>query len=92
MNLAGTAEQPVRAVSRYLRDKDNREVVAYVCGGLAAVVSAGWVFYTHFADKPPETASVSVSAPGGVAAQTINGSAITVGPRPPAELTPERPR
>ncbi len=70
----------MRALWRYLREKDNREVVALVCGGLAAMVSAAWVAYTHFSDAPKDGPSVSVSAPGGIAAQTITGSTLSIQP------------
>ncbi len=83
----------MRALWRYLQAKDNREVLAYLCGGLAAVVSAGWVVYTHVADKPAASASVTtVSAPGGVAAQSITNSPITVGPQPRAGTVPDTPK
>ena len=70
----------MRSLWRYLQDKDNRDVLAYLCGGLAAVVSAGWVLYTHVSDHEAEASRVSVSAPGGVAGQTFTGNTITVGP------------
>lgn len=73
----------MRALWRYLQAKDNRELLTFLCSGLAAVVAAGWVVYTRFSkedaqDKPQTT----ISAPGGVAAGTITSSPITVNSQP----------
>ena len=72
----------MRALWRYIQLKDNRELLAFVCGGLAATVSAGWVAYTHFSKKDtPDKAQTTISAPNGVAAGTITGSPITINPQ-----------
>ena len=72
----------MRALWRYIQVKDNRELLAFVCGGLAAAVTACWVAYTHFSKKdPPDKAQTTISAPNGVAAGTITGSPITINPQ-----------
>lgn len=69
----------MRAVWRYIRVKANRELLAFICGGLAAVVTGGWIAYTHFSKKePPDKPRIAISAEGGVAAGTITSSPITV--------------
>ena len=75
----------MRALWRYIQIKDNRELLAFVCGGLAAIVTAGWVAYTHFSKKDtPDKAQTTISAPNGVAAGTISGSPITINPQAPS--------
>lgn len=72
----------MRALWRYIQIKDNRELLAFVCGGLAAVVTASWVAYTHFSKKDaPDKTQTTISAPNGVAAGTITGSPITINPQ-----------
>lgn len=69
----------MRALWRFIQIKDNRELLAFVCGGLAAIVTAGWVAYTHFSKKDTsDKTQTTISAPNGVAAGTITGSPITV--------------
>ena len=69
----------MHALWRYIQIKDNRELLAFVCGGLAAIVTAAWVAYTHFSKKDtPDKAQTTISAPNGVAAGTITGSPITI--------------
>ena len=71
----------MRALWRYIQAKDNRELLAFLGGGLAAAVAAGWVVYTHVADKPgSDKPQTTISAPGGVAAGSIIGSPITINP------------
>lgn len=73
----------MRALWRYLQAKDNRELLTFFCGGLAAVVTAGWVAYTHFSKKDAQDKSqTTISAPGGVAAGTVTSSPITVNSQP----------
>lgn len=73
----------MRALWRYLQLKDNRELLAFICGGLAAVVTAGWVAYTHFSKKvPPDKPQTAISAPGGVAAGSISGGSFNIGVTP----------
>lgn len=75
----------MRAFWRYIQTKDNRELLGFLCGGLAAVVAGGWVAYTHFSKKEqPDRPQTTISAPGGVAAGTISGSPITINPQAPA--------
>lgn len=81
---APNREQAMQALWRYIQEKDNRERLVVVCGGLAAVVAAGWAAYTHFSKKEaPEKPQTTISAPGGVAAGTITSSPITVTSQPP---------
>ncbi|HEY0419532.1 MAG TPA: hypothetical protein VGC80_08430 [Acetobacteraceae bacterium] len=75
----------MRALWRYIQGKDNRELLTFVCGGLAAIVTAGWVAYTHFSKKEPQDRQqTTISAPGGIAAGSITGSPITLNPQTPA--------
>ena len=76
-------EQAMRALWRYIQEKDNRERLVVVCGGLAAVVAAGWAAYTHFSKKEAsDKPQIMISAPDGVAAGTITSSPITVNSQP----------
>ena len=77
------------ALWRYIQVKKNRELLAFVCGGAAAVIAGGWAVYTHFSNKKPENPQTTISAPGGVAAQSVTGSPITINPPSPAQ-TPTR--
>ncbi len=75
----------MRALWRYIQTKDNRELLAFLGGGLAAVVAGGWIAYTHFSKKePPDKLQVTISAPGGVAGQNFNNSPVSVGSQAPA--------
>lgn len=81
----------MRALWRYVQVKDNRELLAFVGGGFVALVTAGWVAYTHFSKKePPDKPRTEISAPNGIAAGTITDSPITINPRAPA-ATPGTP-
>lgn len=72
----------MRALWRYIQAKENRELLAFVGSGLAAVVAGAWVAYTHFSEKGPDKPQTTISAPGGVAAGAISGSPITINPQP----------
>lgn len=74
----------MRALWHYIQGKENRELLAFVCGGLAAVVTASWVAYTHFNKKDSDKPHTTINAPGGVAANSISGSPITINPQAPA--------
>jgi hypothetical protein len=75
----------MRAIWRYVQIKKNRELLAFVCGGAAAVIASDWGVYTHFSGKKPENPQITISAPGGVAAQSITGSPIAINPPSPAQ-------
>jgi hypothetical protein len=37
----------------FFRDKDNREVISWVCGGLVAIVGTVWAVFTYFIPVKP---------------------------------------
>ena len=51
---------------RFLSNEENRKTLAFVGGGIAAVVIGGWQFYTHFAPSgSSEQPAPTVTASGG---------------------------
>jgi hypothetical protein len=51
--------QPPKKMWAFFRDKDNRELVGWVCGGLVVLIGAVWAVFTYFVPtpsvKPPAT-------------------------------------
>ncbi|MSP01345.1 MAG: hypothetical protein EXR07_09915 [Acetobacteraceae bacterium] len=69
---------------RYIQVKKNREILAFVFGGLAAVIAGGWAVIAFLAEpKKPLAPQTTISAPGGVAVGVNNNSPITSSPTTP---------
>ena len=49
----------------FLKNEKHQKTLAFVGGGIAAVVIGGWQFYTHFAPGSPEQSAPTVTASGG---------------------------
>jgi hypothetical protein len=45
----------------YIRTKSQREKVAFVCSGIAAVATAAWAVFSHFSASEPARAQNSVT-------------------------------
>jgi hypothetical protein len=53
--------QPFEKMWAWVRDKDNREMVSWVCGGLAVLAGAVWAVFTYFVH--PESTKQQVTPP-----------------------------
>ena len=70
----------------FFRKKGNREVVGWVCGGLAVLAGAGWAVFTYFVPAGPATRQANpevdctIEAHRSVAAcRDINVGSIAIG-------------
>jgi hypothetical protein len=73
--------EAMRQLWSFVGLKNNREILAWVGGGLAAVIAGLWTAFVSFSDRPKTTASTrSVQASCGVvSAGGMFGNGITAG-------------
>ncbi len=57
----------------FLQDENNRTILGWVGGGLAAVIGAGWALYTHF-HKKPDDAEPSIAATASTGSVAAGGN------------------
>ncbi|MBB2965242.1 hypothetical protein FHU13_005671 [Methylobacterium sp. R2-1] len=65
----------------FLMSKNNREILTWVGGGLAAIIAGLWAAYVHFTtpDKPLASGLSTTATCGSVAMGSASGSTITAG-------------
>ena len=77
------------ALWSFLKDPANREVLAWIGGGIVVVGGAVWAVVKFFAKKPEGAKGPSVSADrGGVVVGRDNHGAINTNKPPPAPRRP----
>jgi hypothetical protein len=77
----------------FVKDEENRKVLAWAGGGLAVVVGGLWAAYVHFStpnNSDPPQPSVTASGCSVAMGRDVTGSTITAGNCPP-EQKPAKP-
>jgi hypothetical protein len=72
----------MRQLWSFLRLKRNREVLAWIGGGLTAVIIGLWTAFVYFSDTPktpPSSPSVQASCGSVGVGGNVSGSTITAG-------------
>ncbi|WP_447724309.1 hypothetical protein [Sphingomonas koreensis] len=69
----------MNSLLRFIRNRENREILSWLGGGAVAIVAACWMAITFFWDSGERGGSRACAIEGSMAANgNINGSSITI--------------
>lgn len=81
----------MRPLWRFIRNKNNREMIGWLGGGLVILVAGAWAIFTYvYPPAGPPKLPAKVEAHGGSIAigGNVEGSTIGVNPSPPSAGEP----